>query len=223
MAFPGAAGAALAGLPTSVGYYLATSIAALVIGRSGRRAFGSSENALIGTVQAVGLALGFLFLSLNHAVLGGLETLLFGSILGVSAGQVTGVLIVTVVSLALLTLAARPLLFSTLDPDVARARGVPVAALDAGFLLVLAVAIAATSQITGALLVFALLVAPAAAAQQITMRPLPGLALSVAFALLVAWLGLGVTYFSSYQPGFWITTFGFGLYVLVRLGKAIRA
>jgi zinc/manganese transport system permease protein len=222
MAFPGAAGAALAGLPTSLGYYLATSVAALVIGRSGRRAFGSYENALIGTVQAVGLGLGFLFLSLNNAVLGGLETLLFGSILGVGAGQVTGVLIVAIVSLALLTLAARPLLFSTLDPEVARARGVPVTALDAGFLLVLALAIAATSQITGALLVFALLVAPAAAAQQITTRPVAGLALSVVFAVLVAWLGLGVTYFSSYQPGFWITTFAFGLYVLVRVAKAVR-
>jgi zinc/manganese transport system permease protein len=221
MAFPGAAGAALAGLPASLGYYLACGAAALAIGRSGRRAIGF-ENALIGTVQTVGLAAGFLFLSLDNAVLGGLETLLFGSILGVSSGQVLALLIVAVVSLSVLALVARPLLFSTLDPDGARARGVPVAALDVGFLLVLALAIAATSQITGALLVFALLVAPAAAAQQITARPLPGLAVSVLFALLVAWLGLGVAYFSPYPAGFWTTTFAFGLYLLVRLWKAVR-
>jgi zinc/manganese transport system permease protein len=220
MAFPGAAGAALAGLPTSLGYYLATSVAALVIGRSGRRAFASYENALIGTVQAVGLGLGFLFLSLNNAVLGGLETLLFGSILGVSSGHVLALLIVAIVSLALLAAAGRPLLFATLDPEVAAARGVPVALLDVGFLLVLAMAIAATSQITGALLVFALLVAPAAAAQQLTIRPLAGLALSVGFALLVAWLGLGVAYFSPYPAGFWTTTFGFGLFVLARFWRS---
>jgi zinc/manganese transport system permease protein len=100
---------------------------------------------------------------------------------------------------------------------------VPVAALDAVFLLVLALAIAATSQITGALLVFALLVAPAAAAQQITMRPLAGMALSVGFSLMIVWLGLGVAYFSSYQVGFWTTTFAFGLYVLVRLGRVAAA
>jgi zinc/manganese transport system permease protein len=222
MAFPGASGAALAGLPVSLGYYIACGLAALAIGRAGqprRRAFGG-ETAVIGTVQTVGLAAGFLFLSLNNAVLGGLETLLFGSILGVSSGQVVALLIVAAVSLVLLALGGRPLLFATLDPDIARARGVPVAALDAGFLLILAVAIAATSQITGALLVFALLVAPAASAQQLTMRPLAGLALSVAFALLVVWLGLGVAYFSVYPVGFWTTTFAFGLYLLVRLGRA---
>jgi zinc/manganese transport system permease protein len=223
MAFPGASGAALAGLPTSLGYYLACGVAALAMGRASRpgaRAFGT-ETAVIGTVQTVGLAAGFLFLSLNHAVLGGLETLLFGSILGVGSGQVVALLVVTVVSLALLGIAARPLLFATLDPEVARARGVPVAALDAGFLLVLAFAIAATSQITGALLVFALLVAPAATAQQITMRPLAGMALSIGFSLVIVWLALGVAYFSSYQVGFWTTTFAFGLYVIVRVGRAV--
>jgi zinc/manganese transport system permease protein len=87
-------------------------------------------------------------------------------------------------------------------------------ALDLAFLLILALAVAATSQITGALLVFALLVAPPAAAQLVTARPLPGLALSVAFALLIVWLGLGVAYFSPYPVGFWTTTFAFGFYLL---------
>jgi zinc/manganese transport system permease protein len=126
---------------------------------------------------------------------------------------------VAVVSLGCLTVLARPLLFASVDPDVARARGVPVAWLDAGFLLILAATVAATSQITGALLVFALLVAPAAAAQRITVRPLAGLLLSIGFAVLIAWLGLTVAYFSIYPVGFYMTTFAFGLYVLVRMWR----
>jgi zinc/manganese transport system permease protein len=220
MAFPGATGAALAGLPTSLGYYLACGAAAIAMGRTNRPSARASETAAVGTIQACGLAAGFLFLSLNQAVLGGTETLLFGTFLGVSAGQVLVLLLVAAAVLAAFALVGRPLLFATLDPDVARARGVPVRALDTTFLIILALAVAATSQITGALLVFALLVAPAASAQLLTTRPLAGLLLSVTFALLIAWLGLGVAYFSPYPPGFFITTFAFGLYVLVRLARA---
>ena len=224
MAFPGAAGAALAGLPTALGYYLACGAAALLMrGARGSRGIGSrsrsygSETATIATVQTVGLAAGYLFLSLNHAVLGGTETLLFGTFLGVSRGQVLTLLLVAVAALALVALAMRPLLLETIDPEAARARGLPVAALDLGFLLVLALAVAATSQITGALLVFALLVAPPAAAQQLTMRPGRGLVLSVVFALVVVWLGLGVAYFSIYPVGFYVTSFAFALYLCARL------
>ena len=219
MAFPGATGAALAGLPTSLGYYLACGAAALVIGRarSNRAGGHAMETALIGTVQTAGLAAGYLFLELNHDVLSGPESLLFGTFLGVTQGQVTTLLAVAVVALLAMVLIARPLLFASVDPDVAHARGVPVAVLDVGFLLILGLTVAATSQITGILLVFALLVAPAAAAQRITVRPLAGLAISVAFALLIAWLALAVAYFSIYPVGFYMTTFAFGLYVLERV------
>jgi zinc/manganese transport system permease protein len=220
MAFPGATGAVLAGLPASLGYYLVCGGAAIAMGPSSRgiaRRHGT-ETAAIGTVQAVGLAAGFLFLSLDHAVLGGPETLLFGTFLGVTASQVLVLLSVAVAVLAVLALIARPLLFSTIDRDVAGSRGVPVRALDAGFLLLLGLAVAATSQITGALLVFALLVAPPATAQLVTVRPLPGLLLSVVFGLAIVWLGLGISYFSIYPVGFFITTFGLGLYVLVLAG-----
>jgi zinc/manganese transport system permease protein len=225
MAFPGATGAALAGVPTSLGYYLACGAAALAMGRGSRpstRAY-SSETAVIGTIQTVGLAAGFLFLALNHTVLGGPETLLFGTFLGVTHNQVLGLLVVALAALALLALLSRPLLFATIDREVAAARGVPVKALDAAFLLILGLAVAATSQITGALLVFALLVAPAASAQIITMRPAAGLLLSVALALLVVWLGLGIAYFSIYPVGFYITTLGFGIYVFTRLARTLRS
>ena len=224
MAFPGAAGAALAGLPTGLGYYMACGGAALFMRRargSIRRTYGT-ETATIATVQVVGLAAGFLFLSLNNSVLGGTETLLFGTFLGISRGQVLVLLIVAVVALALIGLAARPLLLETIDSESARARGLPVAILDTGFLLVLAAAVAATSQITGALLVFALLVAPAAAAQQLSMRPGISLILSVLFALVVVWLGLGLAYFSIYPVGFYVTSIAFALFLAARLARAIR-
>src|SRR5215469_17182921 len=133
MAFPGAAGAALAGLPTGLGYYLACGGAALFMRRARgstrtQRGYGT-ETATIATVQVVGLAAGYLFLSLNNAVLGGTETLLFGTFLGVSRGQVLALLIVAIVALALVALATRPLLLETIDPDGARARGLPVGAL----------------------------------------------------------------------------------------------
>jgi len=223
MAFPGAAGAALIGIPTALGYYLACGGAALAMrGARGslRRGYGT-ETATIATVQTVGLAAGFLFLSLNNAVLGGTETLLFGTFLGVSHGQVLTLLIIALAALALVAFAARPLLLGTIDPEAARARGLRVAALDTGFLLLLAAAVAATSQITGALLVFALLVAPPAAAQQLTMRPGLSVILSVLFGLLVVWLGLGIAYFSIYPVGFYVTSIAFAVYLAARVARTI--
>lgn len=223
MAFPGAAGAALIGIPTALGYYLACGGAALAMrgARGSVRRSDGTETATIATVQTVGLAAGFLFLSLNHAVLGGTETLLFGTFLGVSRGQVLTLLIIALAALALVAIAARPLLLETIDPEAARARGLPVGVLDTGFLLLLAAAVAATSQITGALLVFALLVAPAAAAQQLTMRPGLGLALSVLFALVVVWLGLGIAFFSIYPVGFYVTSIAFVVYLAARLARGM--
>jgi zinc/manganese transport system permease protein len=228
MSFPGAAGAALAGLPAALGYYLACAASGLTIGASGggevavRRAR-SRESATIGAVQVAGLALGFLFLSLYCGVLEELETLLFGSFLGIDSGQVLTLLLIAAAVLVALALLGRPLLLASLDPEVARARGVPVRALDAGFLLLLGLAVAATSQITGALLVFALLVAPAVTAQALTGRPLLGLGLSVLIALLVIWLGLALAYFSIYPLGFYVTSLAFGAYLLAKLQRGLAA
>jgi zinc/manganese transport system permease protein len=219
IAFPGAAGATLAGFPPALGYFGACGIAALVlsainrpvgVGRAG-------ESAAIGTVQAFGLGLGFLFVTLYSGQLANLESLLFGTFLGITAAQVQTLLWVALVTLALLAVIGRPLLFASVDEAVARAAGVPTGLLATAFLLLLGLAVAATAQITGALLVFALLVTPAATAQQITARPAPGLALSIALALVVTWLGLGIAYFSPYPVGFWVTSLSFGLYVAVRL------
>jgi zinc/manganese transport system permease protein len=226
VAFPGASAAVLAGLPLAAGYYAACAAGAAVLGGASgvgpRRHAG--ESATIGTLQAVALGLGFLFVSLSHSVLGGLDALLFGTFLGITATQVQTLLWIALATVAVLALAARPLLFASVDRAVARARGVPTRALDFGFLLLLGLAVAATAQITGALLVFALLVTPAATAQQITARPGPGLVLSVLIALAVTWVGLGIAYFSPYPVGFWVTSLSFATYVLVRLAATtIRA
>jgi zinc/manganese transport system permease protein len=219
MGFPGAAAATLLAVPAAWGYFVFCSAGAVAIGRlSGteRRSW-SEQSAGIGAVQALALGAGFLFVSLYGGVLGDLESLLFGDLLGVSDGEVLVLLAVAAVTLAALGVLGRPLLFASVDADVAAARGLPVRALSFAFLLLLGLAVAATSQITGVLLVFALLVTPAATAQVLTARPLLSLALSVALALLVAWLGLAIAYFSVYPAGFFITTISFALYLLARL------
>jgi zinc/manganese transport system permease protein len=219
MAFPGAAAAALVGVPGAWGYFLFCGAGAGAIARiSGSERFSWSEqSAGIGAVQALALALGFLFVSLYGGVLGDLESLLFGDLLGVSDGQVIVLAVVAVLALAALAALARPLLFASVDPGVAAARGVPVRLLSLAFLLLLGLAVGATSQITGVLLVFALLVAPAASAQALTARPLASLALTVALGLLVVWLGLGIAYFSIYPAGFFVATVAFAVYVLARV------
>jgi zinc/manganese transport system permease protein len=224
IAFPGAAAASLAGVPLAVGYFGFCALGALALaGIAGSRRSLSAESAAIGSLQALALALGFLFVSLYHGVLNGVDSLLFGTFLGITSGQVAVLLVVATVAVSLVAIAARPLFFASVDAEVARAGGVPVRLLGFGFLLVLGLSVAETSQITGALLVFALLVTPAATAHQLTPRPLLGIALSISLALAVTWLGLALAYFSVYPVGFYITSLSFGVYVLVRGGRALRS
>lgn len=224
MAFPGASAALLLGLPAAAGYFGFCVAAALVIGSSagsaapGRR---GAETALTGTVQAFGLACGFLFLSLYRGVLASYEDLLFGDFLGITRGQVLTLALVSVAVLGFFALAGRPLLFASIDAPVARASGVPVRRLALGFLLVLGLAVAATAQITGALLVFALLVAPAASARLITARIGASLALSVILGVAITWVGLGLAYFYNRPVGFYITSLAFGVYLLARAARAL--
>jgi zinc/manganese transport system permease protein len=226
MAFPGATAALLIGLPAAAGYFAFSAIAALLIGVAAgtpsQRPRGQ-ESAITGTVQALGLACGFLFLSLYQGVLANYESLLFGTFLGITRGQVLTLLLVAAIALALLGICGRPLLFASLDEGVARARGVPTRALGLGFLLLLGLAVAETAQVTGALLVFALLVAPPATAQLITPRIGLGLLLSVLLGVLVTWVGVALAYFYDYPVGFYITTVAFVLYACVRIARTIDA
>ncbi|WP_462189056.1 MULTISPECIES: metal ABC transporter permease [unclassified Frankia] len=223
--FPGAAGAIWLGLGATYGYFAFCLTASLIIaavpglgGAAGRAA----ESAIIGTVQAFALACGFLFVSLYKGFFGGVNTLLFGSFLGITDDMVLTLTAVAVAVLAVLALIGRPLLFASLDPAVAAAAGVPVRGLSVVFLILLGSTAAEVSQITGTLLVFTLLVIPAATAQVLTTRPALSLTLTVLLGLLVTWAGLTVAYYSPYPFGFFITSFSFGLYLLARLAVGAR-
>jgi zinc/manganese transport system permease protein len=226
VAFPGAAAATLLGISATLGFFAFSVTAAIIIaaaskssGRAGTSL--SEESAVIGTVQAFALASGFLFVSLYKGVLGGVNSLLFGSFLGISDAQVLTLFVVGAATLAVLAVIGRPLLFASIDPDVAEARRVPVRWLSVIFLVLLGLAAAEVSQITGALLVFALLVLPAATAQVLTPNPGLSLMLAVAIGLSVTWTGLVVAFYSPYPIGFFITSFAFTCYLLALIWRTL--
>ncbi|MFF8373746.1 metal ABC transporter permease [Streptomyces lydicus] len=224
VAFPGAAGAVLFGFSAVYGYFAVCLAAAVIIAALGWRGGGggADESALTGTVQAFLLASGFLFITLYKGLLGGPQSILFGTFLGITASQVNVLLGVGAVVLAMLALIGRPLLFASVDPQAAAGRGVPVRALSVAFLVLLGAATAEASQITGTLLVFALMVIPAATAQTVTGRPSTGIALSVLLAVAATWLGLTTAYYRPYPLGFFVTTYAFAGYLLARSGRALH-
>lgn len=230
MSFPGAAAAALAGVPLAWGYFVFCGAGALLIAGSSRRGDpasagrgGAQQAAVVGMVGAGALALGYLLLSLDGGVLESLETLLFGSILGVTQGQVLTLAAVGACALAFLAVVGRPLLFASVDGPLASASGVPVRALSTAFLVVLGLAVAATAQITGVLLVFALLLGPAAIVRELTPRIGLGLGLSVGLGLTIAWVGLGLSYFTNYPPGFLVTSIAIVLFAAARLARGVMS
>jgi zinc/manganese transport system permease protein len=222
--FPGAAGALVLGVSVTYGFFAFAGAGALVIAAVGaRRRLGPrTEAAVTGTVQATALACGYWFSTLYGGFTGGASALLFGSFLGITAGQVQGLSAVTLIVLAVLALVGRPLLFASVDPAVAVARGVPVRALSFVFLLVLAMTAAAAAQITGSLLVFALLVMPPATARLLTARPLLGLGLAVVLGLAVTWTALFLAYYFPYPIGFFLTSTAFAAYLAAFLARRLR-
>ncbi|MGH3809606.1 MAG: metal ABC transporter permease [Pseudonocardiaceae bacterium] len=223
--FPGAAGAVLIGVAAGYGYLAFCLAGALIIAalpRTGRGGY-AEESAITGTVQSFALACGFLFVALYKGFLNGVNALLFGSFLGITSGQVALLGVVAAVSLTVLGLIGRPLLFASIDPVVASARNVPVRTLSVTFLVLLGAATAEASQITGTLLVFALLVMPAATAQALTARPVRALGLTIVIGLIVTWLGLSVAYYTSYPVGFFVTSFAFAGYLAAQAVRHTRA
>jgi zinc/manganese transport system permease protein len=222
VAFPGAAFATLVGVSLSLGYFgfcVAAALAIAALRRDGKPG-GAGESAATGVVQAFLLACGYLFMALYKGLLEGPQALLFGSFLGITTGQVLTLGIVAVAVLAVLAVIGRPLLFASVDPQVAAGRGVRVRLLSTLFLVLLGAATAEAAQITGALLVFALMVLPAATAQQLTARPGPSLLLTVLIGFVVTWLGLVAAFYWAYPLGFFVSTFAFAAFLAAH---AIRA
>lgn len=222
--FAGAVGAVLVGGSPVVGLLVFCLGAAFGIdflaGRSTRTQWG--QDVAISIIETFCLGLGLLFVQLSSTYAAGIYALLFGAVLGISEHDVNIITLTTLVTLVGLMIIGRPLLFASLDPDVAEARGVPVQLLSKLFLVLLAFAVAQAVQIVGTLLIFSLLVTPAAVAQQITPRPGLAIFLSISLAMLFTWTGLAIAYFTPYPVGFFITTVAFGTYSLVRLLKQAR-
>jgi zinc/manganese transport system permease protein len=220
--FPGAAAGVLVHTSPVLGLVVFCVGGALGIGWSGRSVDTGrrTESAAIGSILAFSLALGLLFFRLYAGSAQGIYAFLFGTILGITDRDVLVTGVTTLIALAAITVIGRPLLFASVDPDAAEARGVPLRAISIAFLILVALSVAVTVQLIGTLLIFALLVAPGAAAQQLTARPGLGLALTIALSLLFVWFGLAIAYFTSLPVGFLVTSLAFATYLSIRLSKA---
>ena len=222
--FAGAAGAAVLGIAPAVGLLVFCVAAAVAIGPLASREATSDRGAAvaIATVHSFFLGLGFLFERLYAHYAGGIYALLFGAVLGISDADVRIVAATAMVTLTALLFLGRPLLFASIDPAVAASRGVPVRLVSALFLVTLALAVAEAVQVVGILLIFSLLVTPAAIARRVSTRTGVGVALAMLLALLFTWAGLATAYFTPYPVGFFISGFAFVSYALVRLLPNIR-
>jgi zinc/manganese transport system permease protein len=227
VAFPGALVAAAAGIDLRIGVLAASLGVALVMARLGSTS--AERDLAIGATFAWVLGVGALLLAvLAGGPAGGGSTVgvraLFGSIFGLStaqAGLVAGVSLGCAIAIVVM---ARPLLLASVNPVVARVRGVRVAALELGFLAVLAVEVAQASQAVGALLLLGLVAAPAGAAHRLTRRPFAGMAIAAAAALLSVWVGVGLSYrIAELPPSAAVVLVAGALYALAHLVSPIRS
>lgn len=214
--FAGAAGAVLIGVEPVYGLFAITLSAAVAMGLLARDL--RERDVTIGVVMTFALGLGFLFLALYSGYAQRVYGILFGSILGISARAARITIIMAALCLFALGILYRPLLFSTFDPELAEARGVPVTLLSVLFLMLLALIVSLAVQVMGALLLFALLVGPAATASRFARKPLPAIALAMGLGLLSVWAGIMLAAVSEVLPvSFCIASLLFILYLPVRL------
>jgi zinc/manganese transport system permease protein len=208
--FAGATGAILIGVPALWGMVGFTVAAGFAMGMLGERL--SGRDVAIGVVLSLSMGLGLLFLHYYTAYATQVTNLLFGNVLGVYRGTLWSLLALGLVSLAALAAIARPLLFASLQPDVAEAKGVSLQLVSLLFLGIVALTVAASTQIVGVLLVFTLMVGPAAAAMRLTGRLGLGVALAAFLALAEAWAGVALAYYSDWPVSFCITAFSAAVY-----------
>jgi len=220
--FTGAAGAVLVDASPEIGVLVAALVTALAIGVLGVRL--RERDIAIGAVLAFGLGLGVLFLTLYTRYATEAFSILFGTILAVSLGDVVRSAVVAVVALAALAVIYRPLRFASVDPEVAAARGVPIGLLSAVFLVILALAVTEAVEVVGVLLIVTLLITPAGAAQRLTANPAVATLLSVVICLVVTLGGITAAIYTSWPVSFFVATFSFAIYLGARLvGPRLRA
>lgn len=214
--FAGAAGAVLLGIDPIFGLFAFTIGAAFSIGLLGKEI--QERDTSIGIIMTFALGVGLLFLSLYSGFAEQAYSILIGQIVGISQTDVLITLLASTFTLAVILVLYRPLLFSSFDPQVAEARGIPVRALSIVFLIVVAITVSLSVQVVGALLVFTLLVGPAATAVRIASSPLRAILLAIALGVSYTCLGIYLAAENGIWPvSFYIATISFAVYLPVRL------
>jgi zinc/manganese transport system permease protein len=218
--FTGATGAVLISVAPLWGLVAMTLAAGIGMGFMGERL--AQRDVAIGLVLALALGLGLLFLHFFTAFATQATALLFGNVLAVDADTIWALLALGAVSLGALAIISRPLLFASLQPELAEAKGVSLRLYSILFLSIVALTTAECAQIVGVLLVFALMVGPAAAAQRLTGGVAMGVLLSGLLALLEAWFGIALAYYTDWPSSFWITALSAAVYLLTVLPRPVR-
>ena len=208
--FTGATGATLFGLSPLAGLVGFTVMAGIGMGLFGEKL--SERDVAVGMMLSLALGLGLLFLHFYTAAATQATALLFGNVLGVDDAAMWTLVVLAIGSFAALGFIARPLIFASLQAELAEARGVPLRVVSVAFLAIVAIAVAECAQIVGVLLVFTLMVGPAAAAQNFTRRIAAAALLAAALALAEAWGGLTLAYYTDWPTSFWITALSGAVY-----------
>ena len=202
-AFAGAAGASLLGINTLIGLAVFSLLGALAIGTLGRR---GRQDVVTALALVMMLALGAAFLSRTTQYEPEIYSLLFGEILGVSTTQILPIAALGAVCIAAIAVLYRPLMLSSVVPEIAEAKGIRGYRIEIAFLIVVALATTMTVPVTGALLIFSLMIGPPAAARSFTSRPVLAMALSVAIALVTVWAAIAASYLYNWPIGFFVGT-----------------
>ncbi|MCB8875625.1 metal ABC transporter permease [Acidisoma silvae] len=215
-AFPGAAAANLLGISELWGLIGFSGLGVIGITQLAQRQRRDVATALM--LMAL-LGLGTLFLSLSGHYAQGVYALLFGQLVSVSRAEIWPVLALGILIIAALGLGFRPLLLNTLSPDLAATHGISAGRADFGFLALVGIATAMALPVVGALLVFSLMIGPAAAARSLTNRPATALLLSVCLAVLTVWVSIAAAYISDWPTGFFVGTLAALLFAVARLSR----
>ena len=210
---PGATGAVLVGLPAAVGLGVFCVGGALVIGALGKRA--AERDVATGTVLAFATGLGLFFNSLATRNSSTLTNVLFGNLLAISSGQLLSFFALLVLTAASVAFIFRPLLFTSVNSKVAEAKGVPVRGLSIAFMVLLGLTVTMAVQAVGTLLLFALVVTPAATALMLTARPILAMAVSAVIGLISVWAGLALSAMFNLPPSFVIVTIACAVWLVV--------
>lgn len=213
--FAGAAGAVLLGIDPVVGLLVFTIIAGVGIGSLGKVL--RERDVTIGLFLTLALAFGILFLFLYKGYAEQAYSILFGTILGISTKDVLVTVLFSIITFCILLFLFRPLLFSSFDPEVAEARGVPVKLLSILFLIVVAITVSVSVQVVGVLLIFTLLVGPAATAMRIVKNPYFAIGVAMVLGVAYSWIGIFIAVLTNLPVSFFIATLSFGTYIIVRL------